>query len=174
MFDKYVYPFKKQEYFKGKKPEVDCILCEIIKNNPDVINLKICETSLIYCSVNLYPYNSGHTMIFPKRHITDIRNLTKEEECEIWELGKIIMDLLEKLYKPTGFNMGFNIGKFSGASIDHIHLHIIPRYPNELGIIDLIGGAKVLIENPKVTQRKLQNELKNYLKNNKIDFEIRF
>lgn len=172
MFNNYVYPFKKQEYFKGKKPQVKCILCEIIKNNPAVINLKICETRYIYCSVNLYPYNSGHSMIFPKRHITDLRNLLKEEEYHLWQTTKIVMNLLDKLYNPTGFNVGFNIGNYSGASIEHLHLHIIPRYPNELGIIDLIGGAKVLIEDPKITQSKLKNALKDYIKKNKEKFEI--
>jgi len=165
-FDHHVFPVNKKDYIKGKKPSVDCILCAVVDKKKDVECLNILETDLIICSVNLYPYNNGHILLFPKRHIVDIRELTKEENIHMNAALKFMLDIIDDVYKPTGYNIGFNIGKFSGASIDHIHQHIIPRFPNELGVIDLIGGAKVLLENPvdtcNILKEKIQKEFENF------------
>ncbi len=161
-FDSYVFPAGKKDYIHGKKPDVDCILCSIVKKDNRVISLKIAETSNIFISVNLYPYNSGHIIMFPKRHLEDIREMNDDEEKEILFLTKLFMNFIDDLYQPFGYNIGYNVGRISGASIEHIHQHIIPRFPNELGIIDLIGGAKVIIENPLDTQKRLCEKVLDY------------
>ena len=74
------------------------------------------------------------------------------------------MDILDKEYMPQGFNIGFNIGEASGASIAHLHRHIVPRYKNELGFIDIVGGAKIYIEDPKETVKKIKKSF-SYLEN---------
>jgi ATP adenylyltransferase len=94
-------------------------------------------------------------MIFPKRHVVDVRELKEGEVLEIHRLAKMSLDILDELYKPSGYNLGYNIGSFSGASIEHIHLHIVPRYRNELGFIDIIGGSKIIVEEPSLTKEKL-------------------
>ncbi len=170
-FESYVFPTSKKDYIHGKKPDVECILCAIIQNDNRVVSLKITETESLFVSVNLYPYNSGHIILFPKRHIPDIREMNDLEEKEMLKCTKIFMNFLEEIYNPFGFNIGYNIGKSAGASIVHIHQHIIPRYPNELGIIDLIGGAKVIVENPIDTQNKLREKVREY---SKIEKEVKF
>jgi len=150
----------KMEYFHGKRPNVDCILCEIAKNSNKVNNLTVYRGKNVMISVNKYPYNSGHLLIFPYRHITDIRTLTNDEEQEISELLKKSLDILEELYSPSGFNFGYNMGDFSGASIPHIHMHVIPRFRNELGFIDIIGGAKIIVEDPLITMNRLREAFK--------------
>ncbi len=155
-FNSYVFPFSKKDYIRGNKPDVDCILCSVIKKEEKVKSLEILRTDKFIASLNLFPYNNGHILIFPLRHITDIREMTEEESLEMSRLTKLFLDVLDKIYAPSGYNIGYNIGKFSGASISHLHLHIIPRYPNELGIIDLIGGSKVLVENPTETLEKIK------------------
>jgi len=71
-----------------------------------------------------------------------------------------MLNIIDEIYNPTGYNIGFNIGEFAGASINHLHLHIIPRFKNELGLIDIIGGAKVIIEDPNETLKKLRAKVK--------------
>jgi len=95
-------------------------------------------------------------MLFPKRHIVDIREYTEEEATELFALEKLCLNVLDELYTPHGYNLGYNIGPAAGASIEHVHLHIVPRYRRELGFIDIIGGAKVIVEEPNETRRRMR------------------
>lgn len=168
IFDSHLFPTHKKDYIQGVRPQVDCILCAIIEGSKEVSCLKIAETESVLVSVNLYPYNSGHIMIFPRKHTQDLRELNETEEKDIVRLTRIFLDILDENYHPTGYNIGYNLGKNAGASIEHIHQHIIPRYPNELGVIDLIGGAKINIESPIETQLKLKNTIMEYCSRNSI------
>jgi ATP adenylyltransferase len=115
-------------------------------------------------SLNLYPYNPGHLMIFPNRHLEDLRELTAEEENSINRLTRGCLDMVTDLYRTDSFNIGYNMGPFSGASIQHLHLHIVPRYPNELGFADVLAGTKLIVEEPTVTAEKLKEKILDYLK----------
>lgn len=150
-----LFSLNKLSYIKGGKPKVDCILCSIVENNKDVVSLLVTEGSHTAVCVNKFPYNSGHILIFPKRHITDYRELETDERREIDELLRKSLDVLDSLYAPAGYNIGLNIGDFAGASISHLHLHVIPRYKNELGFIDIVGGSKIIVEDPAVTMKRL-------------------
>ncbi|HUT65062.1 MAG TPA: HIT domain-containing protein [Spirochaetota bacterium] len=150
-----LFSLNKLSYIKGGKPKVDCILCSIVENNKDVVSLLVTEGSHTAVCVNKFPYNSGHILIFPKRHITDYRELETDERREIDELLRKSLDVLDSLYAPAGYNIGLNIGDFAGASISHLHLHVIPRYKNELGFIDIVGGSKIIVEDPAVTMARL-------------------
>jgi len=116
-------------------------------------------------SLNLYPYNPGHVMIFPMRHLTDIRDLTDEEIMEMHRLQGKVMAVLESVYGPSGFNIGYNVGETSEASIEHIHCHVVPRHRNEIGLLEMISqGVRVLVEDPLDTLEKLRKafaELEN-------------
>ncbi|HOJ49467.1 MAG TPA: HIT domain-containing protein [Spirochaetota bacterium] len=160
---KNLFPINKIPYLKNKKNINHCILCEIIKGSCIEKDLTIYKNALISIMLNLYPYNPGHIMILPNRHIEDIRELNDNEEKNITYYTKKIMDLLEKEYNSQSFNIGYNIGKFSGASISHLHLHIVPRYPNELGFIDIISGSKLIVEDPTLTRDKLREVIKKYI-----------
>lgn len=114
-------------------------------------------------SVNLYPYNPGHLMIYPKRHLTDVREYTATEVVELHELQKLCLTALDNLQKPQAYNVGYNMGASAGGSIDHLHLHIIPRYAREVGIADLLAGKRVLIESPFETQKRVIKEINRTL-----------
>lgn len=107
-------------------------------------------------SANLYPYNAGHLLLFPRRHMVDIREMTEEESRRMMQLTGHCMTILDLVYAPHGYNVGFNIRDASGASIEHLHQHIIPRYPKELGFVDIVAGAKIIIEDPETTMKKLR------------------
>ncbi len=147
----------KRSYIAGlNRPSVDCILCSIIKEEPAVTNLTIWKNEIVVACVNLYPYNAGHLLLFPLRHIIDPRHLNEEEHRQMGALLKASLDRLEAVYQPLGFNIGFNIGEASGASIEHLHQHVVPRYHRELGFVDITAGAKIIIEDPQVTLTKLK------------------
>jgi ATP adenylyltransferase len=107
-------------------------------------------------SVNLYPYNPGHLILFPRRHVTDLRQLSPEERLELEALTDACLTVLDSTHAPGGYNIGYNMGLVAGASIDHLHLHVIPRYPREIGIAELIAGKRVLVEDPRATMEKVR------------------
>ena len=143
----YFFNFNKIGYLKGKKPH-GCILCLVRDGSTDVEKLTIFENDLIIVSLNLYPYNPGHLIVFPKRHMSDVRELDGTERMALDRTVDLCLDILDKVYGPAGYNIGYNIGSAAGGSIEHLHLHIIPRYKNEIGMAELIGGKKVLVQNP--------------------------
>ncbi|MBN1687295.1 MAG: HIT domain-containing protein [Spirochaetales bacterium] len=151
----YFFNFEKVAYLRTPKPE-GCILCLIRDHADSVENLTVFENELFNVSLNLYPYNAGHMIIFPLRHVEDIRELDSEEHRCLAELLKTALDILDREYKPTGINYGCNMGLDAGASIAHLHFHVIPRYPRETGIADLIAGKRFLVENPRDTLEKLR------------------
>lgn len=163
MADQYFLCFDKISYVKGEKPD-GCILCLIREKHANVVDLSVYRDDFFIVSVNLYPFNPGHLIIFPQRHIEDIRDYTSQEEKRLILLQKEFLNILDKVYSPKSYNFGYNMGAAAGASIGHLHLHVIPRYPHEIGISDLIAGKKVLMENPFDTAAKIKNECE-YLKN---------
>jgi ATP adenylyltransferase len=150
----YFFNFDKMEYVRGKRPS-GCILCLIRDGSEEVVDLTVYRDQHFTITVNLYPYNPGHVMIFPNRHITDIREFTAEEVQRVHQLTTLALATLEETHHPAAFNMGYNMGPAAGASIDHLHLHLIPRYPRETGIADLVAGKRVLVEDPRVTSQRI-------------------
>ncbi len=144
-------------YVRGQKPKVDCILCSIRDQDSRVVSLEVYRGRLMLVSLNLFPYNPGHLMIFPLRHLTDLRQFKREEVLEMHRMQKVSMEVLDELYGPAGFNVGYNIGPTSGASIEHIHCHLVPRHRNEIGLLEMISqGSRVLVEDPNETLNKLR------------------
>ncbi|MBD3181022.1 HIT domain-containing protein [Candidatus Poribacteria bacterium] len=147
----------KLEYARGKnRPDVDCILCAIVAESDKVEKLEVYRSELFVVSLNIYPYTPGHMMVFPKRHVKDIRELTDEEITELHIVRKLCLDVLDQIYTPHGYNLGYNMGDAAGASIQHLHLHIVPRYHKETGFIDIIAGAKIIVEDPNVSLAKIR------------------
>lgn len=151
-----LFSVNKLKYIKEKSFEKGCILCSIVNGNPDIGQLLVAQGKYSAVCVNKFPYNPGHILLFPKRHITDYRNFNKDEEAEINQILRKSLTILDSLYTPSGYNIGYNMGDFAGASIQHLHMHVIPRYQNELGCIDIIGGAKIIVEDPAKTLKELK------------------
>lgn len=154
----YFFNFEKMEYIKGPRP-AGCILCLIRDGSKEVVDLTIHRDTRFSVCVNLYPYNPGHVMVFPHRHITDIRSYTPEEVVDLDRLTRLCLDTLDETHGPAAFNIGYNMGAAAGGSIDHAHLHIIPRYPRETGISDLLAGKRVLVESPLRTAERLREAM---------------
>jgi len=149
-FDSYLWIPSKAAYVKGDaKPQVECVLCAIRDRDERVKALEVWRGKLSVVVLNLYPYNPGHVMVFPKRHVEALRELGEDEALDIFRTVNLSITSLRHLYQPQGFNVGINIGSAAGASIEHLHIHVVPRYNSELGFVDIIGGGKVMIEDPE-------------------------
>lgn len=146
----------KIDYIRGNRPQVDCILCAVIAHDERVVDSTIINTDLMTVALNLYPYNPGHLMIFPNRHIESIEEMTEDEVTEMHRLTILSIKILRNIYKAQGFNIGYNLGDSAGASIRHLHRHIVPRYRRELGFVDILSGSKIFVENPKSSMEKLK------------------
>ena len=164
MFEKWLRALGKLDYVQGKaRPNVDCILCSVRDNDERVVSLKIYQDTLIFISLNLYPYNPGHLMIVPNRHILSFSDLTKEELIHLSRTIQGVQLLLDELYNPKGYNIGINQGREAGASIEHLHIHLVPRFGSELGYIDIVGKTRVVPEGLESVKQKLLKNINKFL-----------
>ncbi len=155
-FLKHLFNVEKLRYVKGEKPDVECVLCALEEGHSGVPNLEITRTGLFIVAVNLYPFNSGHLMIFPRRHIMYPDEFTEEEAIESHRLLVKTLKIVKEEFRPSGFNVGYNLGQNSGASIRHLHQHIVPRFPNEIGYLDVLAGTRTIVGDPKETMERLR------------------
>ncbi len=158
LFPDSLYAQGKSEYVTGGKPDVPCILCAIRDGNPAVRTHKVYQDDMTLIILNLYPFNPGHMLISPTRHVERWRDLTDDEVVRIMALVKQAENVLESAFNCTSFNFGVNEGKFSGASIDHLHVQIIPRFKSELGFIDTIGKTRAMVFSLEQIQEKLKGK----------------
>ena len=150
----------KMDYARGKRPAVDCILCGVVREDPRVDNLAVYRHEQFFITLNLYPYNPGHVMIVPNAHYEDVREMSESEALELHRLQVLTLQVLDSTYRPAGYNIGYNLGTSSGASIPHIHLQVVPRYRSELGFFDILSDSRVIVEEPKVTRTRLSEAFK--------------
>jgi ATP adenylyltransferase len=153
----YLFNTEKLKYVRGDKPKVDCILCAIRDGNTDVRNFEVARRDGFLISVNLYPFNPGHLMIFPERHVENLHDLNDREALKLHHLLAETLKILSDEFRPDGFNVGYNLGKGSGASIPHLHLHVVPRYGNEVGFMDVLAGTRLVVSDPVETRDRLRN-----------------
>jgi ATP adenylyltransferase len=150
------------ESLSKKKDDDECIFCEAAKsdvNDPE--NLLVRKGELTFTLLNLYPYNNGHLMIVPFRHIGDLDYLSDKESHEIIKELQIAQRALKDISQPHGFNIGANIGSAGGAGIDeHIHFHIVPRWSGDTNFMPVLGEVKVISQELKETKLKLLNAYK--------------
>jgi ATP adenylyltransferase len=107
--------------------------------------------------LNLYPYNNGHLMVVPNRHVGSLASATPEELSEIMELTRRAEIALVEGYAPHGMNMGINLGKPAGAGVlDHLHMHVVPRWNGDTNFMSVVGETRVLPEELPVSAAKLR------------------
>jgi len=133
-----------------------CIFCagEDDRGDPERLILGIYPLTLAIC--NLYPYNNGHVLVAPRRHVANLSLLSREELAELMSLVALGTRALEEEYSPQGFNVGMNIGKAAGAGIeDHLHVHIVPRWGGDTNFMTAVQSTRVLPESLQETHVRL-------------------
>ena len=144
------------EYVTGNKSDAGCALCDAPRLQTRE-SLIVWSGSTCYVVLNLYPYNNGHLMVVPYRHTASLASLAPEELHEIGVLMQRSEQALVEAYSPHGINVGVNLGTPAGAGIlEHIHVHLVPRWNGDTNFITVIGETRVLPESLDDSGRKLR------------------
>nr|WP_246444761.1 HIT domain-containing protein [Thermomonospora cellulosilytica] len=139
----------------GSGPGDGCPFCKIPKMDDDE-GLVVARGDLVFVVLNLYPYNSGHLMVVPYRHIADYTELDDAETAELAVYTKRALTALRKASGAQGFNVGLNLGAVAGAGIAaHLHQHVVPRWGGDTNFMPVIGRTKVLPQLLRDTRRLL-------------------
>lgn len=138
-----------------RKNKKNCFICDIVKDKRDEENLVVKRGEKVLIIMNKFPYNPGHVMICPKRHVKFPYELTEEESLEIMKEISEMVRVIEKVLSPDGFNIGLNIGRVSGAGEEHLHFHIVPRWNGDTNFMPVLSETKVLPEFLPDTYRKI-------------------
>ena len=133
-----------------------CLFCRIYRDDPEIPKRVLYRSKDVFVIMNMFPYNTGHLQVLPVRHVESLESLTDEEITSLFTMVKKCIKLLKRTLKPKGFNIGINQGlEISGASIKHLHVHIVPRFQRDFGFMEITGGTKVLPESVDQTFEKL-------------------
>ena len=144
----------------ASKPKAPCLFCAFGKRRPAAKNLLLAESPLSLVMLNLYPYNVGHIMVAPRRHVAAIAAVTDDEAVDLTSWLGRVEQALKKEYRPHGFNLGVNVGRPAGAGVlGHLHWHVVPRWNGDTNFMPVTGGTKVLPESLDRTYRRLRRAL---------------
>ncbi len=145
------------DYILEEKPD-GCVFCSMPEENDDKRHNILKRGETCYVVLNLFPYNNGHLMVAPFRHISDYDKLNPEELAESARLTRESILALKKAFKPDGFNIGVNQGRVGGAGIEeHLHIHIVPRWNGDYNFMPVIGQTKVIPVHLSVTYDALKD-----------------
>lgn len=141
---------------EAKERTGECLFCPRIRDDKDAENLIVHRAGLTIVFMNKYPYNGGHTLVMPVRHVAEMEDL---EDREMLELFKVVSDCkraLQDVLKPHGYNIGINLGEVAGAGVPgHLHVHIVPRWNGDTNFMPVLGDTKVIPEHIQETRKKL-------------------
>ena len=137
---------------KGKK----CIFCGGSKNkNKNYVLLKSNHSLAI---LNIFPYNNGHVMVAPLRHVKELSQLKNTEILDLFRALNMVKGMLDKILKPDGYNIGINIGRSAGAGIPgHLHIHIVPRWNGDTNFIPILSNTKVISQSLDELYKQLKS-----------------
>ena len=135
-----------------------CIFCNSDPEpDPARADLILIRGRLSYVILNLYPYNNGHLMVVPDRHVANLATMTADEQTELMRFTRHAEMALTEAYAPQGINIGINLGRPAGAGVvDHLHVHLVPRWNGDTNFMSVVGNVRVLPEDLGATAKKLR------------------
>ena len=157
--DRLYTPWRLAYVTQASRTTPACIFCTAL-NAIDGDPLVVHRGTSAFVILNKFPYNNGHVMVVPNRHVGRLSDLTAGELAEVMALAQAVETALTEIYTPHGFNMGLNIGKPAGAGVlDHLHLHIVPRWNGDTSFMSVFADTRVLPEELGVTAERLKSVL---------------
>jgi len=135
------------EYVKdaAKDDEEGCIFCSKPSEDDDETNLIVHRGEKCFVILNLFPYTNGHLMITPYEHASSVADLDPETTAEMMALAQQAIGILDDVYRPHGYNLGFNQGRVAGAGVEHhIHMHVVPRWGGDTNFMPVLADTRVM------------------------------
>ncbi len=133
-----------------------CVFCDAQAGDA-AGSLVVHRGTACFVILNLFPYNSGHLMVVPNRHIAALASASGDELSELIELTRVAEAALTEVYRPQGLNVGMNLGRAAGAGIvDHLHIHVVPRWNGDTNYMSVVGGVRVLPEDLEQSAARLR------------------
>lgn len=154
----YIWSPWRYQYLSGTANRKGCIFCDMTAADParDRERLILHRGRFNLIVLNLFPYNSGHAMIAPYKHVSSLDGLETEALGEMMTLARDLESALKAAYHPQGYNLGMNLGRSAGAGIaDHLHLHVLPRWNGDANFMTTVGETRVLPEDLETTYHRL-------------------
>jgi len=149
------------EYVASAEERAGCIFCNAFAGD-DEEELVIARGAHAFVLLNRFPYSSGHLMVAPIEHVGSLPDLSPAASAEIHALAVRSLDALTELYRPDGFNLGWNIGRVAGAGIvDHVHEHVVPRWGGDTNFMPVLADVRVMPEHLAETRRRLADVWKD-------------
>ena len=146
----------RMEYLMSDKPG-GCIFCDKPRANDDDRNFIVFRTALSFAMLNAYPYNNGHVMVAPFRHVGSLTELTAEERCDLMESVARAEGLIARALSPQGMNVGINLGHCAGAGVPgHVPVHLVPRWEGDTNFMPVLGETRVIPESLEETCARLR------------------
>jgi ATP adenylyltransferase len=147
-----IFAQSRMEFIKGEKPE-GCVFCKDSIRDEDLV---LYEDDCVSIIMNKYPYNTGHLLVIPHRHVKELGELTEEEGLALFRATRYSAGVLKEKMCAQGLNIGMNLGKAAGAGIDdHLHIHVVPRWGGDSNFITTIACTRVIPEDIKDTFKAL-------------------
>jgi ATP adenylyltransferase len=132
-------------YILAPKEETGCFVCRKAQSADDVGNHVLLRDKTCFALLNTYPYNAGHLMVAPYKHTGTWDDLADQELADLMLLARRCQQLLQRVMKPEGYNVGINFGRAAGAGVeDHLHLHIVPRWNGDTNYMPVLGDVRVI------------------------------
>ena len=143
-------------YVTGAAKSSDCVFCAA-QETADADALIVLRGSTCFVILNLFPYNNGHLMVVPNRHIATLVDARPEELHEMMEVTRLSEMALREAFNPQGLNVGINLGRAAGAGVaDHLHIHLVPRWSGDTNFMTAVGETRVLPEDLAATVARLR------------------
>ena len=152
-------PWREKFILCEKQP--GCFLCRTAREKQDKKNYILYRGKKCFVILNRYPYNTGHLMVAPFRHVGKLEDLKEDEADEFLKITQFCIKAIKKGMRPQGINLGMNLGKVSGAGVaDHLHLHVVPRWLGDTNFMPVVAKTKVVSMSLSNVYRILKREMK--------------
>jgi ATP adenylyltransferase len=138
------------------KKSVGCVFCRMFKAQQDKKYYIFRRLKHCFAVLNIYPYNNGHALIVPNRHVNSLEKMRIEEKQELFFLLEEVKGILDDVLKPSGYNVGLNLGRVAGAGFPgHLHVHLVPRWQGDVNFMPISANTKVISQSLAVLYKQL-------------------
>ncbi len=154
----YLWTPWRYQYITTSGEPGECVFCAAARNPDDQVSLIVHRGHFNFVILNRFPYTSGHLMVVPYRHASELETLSEDTATEMMSLARASVRHLKALYRPEGLNVGMNLGKSAGAGIaGHLHLHVLPRWTGDTNFMTAVAETRVLPETLEETWERVRS-----------------